>query len=105
NHKDANGLWDFPFPYFNQLELVYRRDRATGTVFEGFKDAIHNMENEQNDVLDELMKFNISSGDVLHAAEIFAANKDKLKLFLNLSQQLRVSYVLKLTSLSSGRLV
>ncbi|PWA73222.1 myb/SANT-like domain-containing protein [Artemisia annua] len=48
NHKEANGLWDFPFPYFNQLELVYGRDRATGTVVEGFKDAIHNMENEQN---------------------------------------------------------
>nr|GEY92098.1 hypothetical protein [Tanacetum cinerariifolium] len=48
NHKEANGLWDFPFPYFNQLELVYERDRATGTVVEGFKDAIHNMENEQN---------------------------------------------------------
>ncbi|PWA80140.1 myb/SANT-like domain-containing protein [Artemisia annua] len=211
NHKEANGLWDFPFPYFNQLELVYGRDRATGTVAEGFKDAIHNMENEQNgesggdnvgefhislsddegtdvqymsqttsnftnaanmarkqkaisngnkgakkrktrdmesqleginhsfqmfvqgfnanfgtmanavanamtddnnrkkakskqlkDVLDELEKLDISSGDVLQAAEIFAANKDKLELFLNLSQKLRVSYVLKLTSLSSS---
>ncbi|GKD46662.1 hypothetical protein Tco_1271307 [Tanacetum coccineum] len=125
NHKEANGLWDFPFPYFYQLELVYGKDKATGTVVEGFKDAIHNMENEQNgesggdnegfnanfgtmanvvanamtddnnrkkakteqlkDVLDELTKLNIPSGDVLHAAEIFAANKDKLELFLNLS--------------------
>ncbi|GKA65913.1 Myb/SANT-like domain-containing protein [Tanacetum coccineum] len=213
NHKEANGLWDFPFPYFNQLELVYGRDRATGTVVEGFKDAIHNMENEQNgesggdniggshislsddeevdvqymsqttqttsnftngtnmakkqkvtsngkqaakkrktrdmesqleginhsfqmfvqgfnanfgtmanvvanamtddnnrkkakseqlkDALDELTKLNIPSGDVLHAAEIFADHKDKLELFLNLSQPLRVSYVLKLTRVSS----
>ncbi|GKA88650.1 hypothetical protein Tco_0810414 [Tanacetum coccineum] len=54
------------------------------------------------DALDELMKLNIPSGDVLHAAEIFAAHKDKLELFLNLSQPLRVSYVLKLTSVSSG---
>ncbi|PWA40378.1 myb/SANT-like domain-containing protein [Artemisia annua] len=208
NHKEANGLWDFPFLYFN---LVYGKDRATGTVVEGFKDAIHNMENEQNgesggdnvggfhislsddeendvqymsqttsnftngtnmakkqkaaskgnkatkkrktrdiqsqleginhsfqmfvqgfnanfgtmanavanamtddnnrkkakseqlkDVLDELTKLDISSSDVLHAAEIFAANKDKLELFLNLSENLRVSYVCKLTSLSSG---
>ena len=48
NHKEANGLWDFSFPYFNQLELVYGRDRATGTVVEGLKDVIHNMENEQH---------------------------------------------------------
>nr|GEV73809.1 hypothetical protein [Tanacetum cinerariifolium] len=112
-----------------QLELVYRRDRDTSAVVEGFKDAIHNMENEQNvesggdnvggfhfclsddeerfnanfrtmtnvvanamtydnnrkakseqlkDLLDELMKLDISSGDVLHAAEISASNKDKL---------------------------
>lgn len=54
------------------------------------------------DVLEELAKLDIPSGDVLHAAEIFAANKDKLELFLNLSEKMRVSYVLKLTSLSSG---
>ncbi|GJU74823.1 Myb/SANT-like domain-containing protein [Tanacetum coccineum] len=214
NHKEAHGLWDFPFPYFKQLELVYGKDRATGAVVEGFKDAIHNMENEQNgegggdnvggfhfsvsddeesdvqymsqttqatsnftnvtnmakkqkatsngnkaakkrkkrdmesqleginhsfqmfvqgfnanfgtmanavanamtddnnrkkakseqlkDLLDELTKLDISSGDVLHAAEIFAANKDKLDLFLNLPHQLRLSYVHKLITLSSG---
>nr|GEU60503.1 hypothetical protein [Tanacetum cinerariifolium] len=166
NHKEASGSWVFPFPYFKQLELVYGRDRATGAVVEGFKDAIHNMENEQNgesggdnvggfhfslsddeesdvqfvsqttsnftnvtgfnanfetmanvvanamtddnnrkkakseqlkDVLAELTKLDISSGNVLHATEIFAANKDKLDLFLYLPHQLRMSYVHKLT--------
>ncbi|GJY58530.1 retrovirus-related pol polyprotein from transposon TNT 1-94 [Tanacetum coccineum] len=48
NHKDAQGLWDFEFPYFNQLEVVYERDRATGLVAEGYADAIHNLEEEQN---------------------------------------------------------
>ncbi|GKF82227.1 hypothetical protein Tco_0243883, partial [Tanacetum coccineum] len=48
NHKDAQGLWDFEFPYFNQLEVVYGRDRATGLVAEGYEDAIHNLEVEQN---------------------------------------------------------
>ncbi|PWA41190.1 myb/SANT-like domain-containing protein [Artemisia annua] len=211
NHKEANGLWDFSFPYFKQLELVYGRDTATSAVVEGFKDTIHNMENEQNgesggddvggfhfslsdddeesdvqymsqttsnftnatnmakkkkatsngskaakkrktrdmesqleginhsfqmfvqgfnanfgtmanavanamtddnnrkkakseqlkDVLVELSKLEIPNCDVLHAAEIFAANKDKLDLFLNLSPNLRVAYVHKLTSLSA----
>ncbi|GKA10252.1 hypothetical protein Tco_0689685 [Tanacetum coccineum] len=47
-HKEAKGLWDVPFPYFNKLELVYGRDRATGVVAEGFKDAIHDLEEEKN---------------------------------------------------------
>nr|GEU31477.1 myb/SANT-like domain-containing protein [Tanacetum cinerariifolium] len=136
NHKDAQGLWDFEFPYFNQLELVYGRDRATSLVAEGYGDAIHNLEVEQNlesrgenigfntnfgkmandvanfmtdanmrekaaseklkDVLDELVKLDIPSGDVLQAGEIFAENKDKMDIFMNLSKPLRTSYVLKL---------
>ncbi|GJY88645.1 hypothetical protein Tco_0503273 [Tanacetum coccineum] len=48
NHKEVNGMWDFKFPYFNQLELVYGRDRATGGVSEGFGEAIRNMESQQN---------------------------------------------------------
>ncbi|GKD56871.1 Myb/SANT-like domain-containing protein [Tanacetum coccineum] len=48
NHKEAKGLWDVPFPYFNKLELVYGKDRATGIEAEGFEDAIHNLENEFN---------------------------------------------------------
>ncbi|GJV60516.1 hypothetical protein Tco_1466616 [Tanacetum coccineum] len=48
SHKEANGLWDFKFPCLDQLELVYGRDRATGATAEGYMDAIHNMEVEQN---------------------------------------------------------
>nr|GEW07601.1 hypothetical protein [Tanacetum cinerariifolium] len=33
----VNYCEDFPFPYFKQLELVYRRDRATGAVVEDLK--------------------------------------------------------------------
>lgn len=54
------------------------------------------------DVLVELMKLNIPSGDVIQAGEIFAANKDKIDLFLNLPEQLRMSYVLKLICIASG---
>ncbi|GJY88649.1 hypothetical protein Tco_0503277 [Tanacetum coccineum] len=48
NHKETSGMWDFKFPYLNQLELVYGRDRATGGVVEGFREAIRNMESQQN---------------------------------------------------------
>nr|GEY99739.1 myb/SANT-like domain-containing protein [Tanacetum cinerariifolium] len=48
NHKEAKGLWDVQFPYFNQLKLVYGRDRTTGVAVEGYEDAIHNMETNQN---------------------------------------------------------
>nr|GEV52227.1 reverse transcriptase domain-containing protein [Tanacetum cinerariifolium] len=117
-------------PYFNQLELVYGRDIGTGVVAEGFKDAIHSLEEEQNgeiggenlgeshfslsdeeddkaaneklkDCLDELVKLKILTGDVLHAGEIFAANKEKLDLFINIPDELQVSYVYKLMGLSS----
>nr|GFC43603.1 hypothetical protein [Tanacetum cinerariifolium] len=33
-HKEAKGLWDVSLSYFNQLELVYGIDRATGVVAE-----------------------------------------------------------------------
>ncbi|GKA50215.1 Myb/SANT-like domain-containing protein [Tanacetum coccineum] len=212
NHKEAKGLWDVPFPYFNKLELVYGKDRATGIEAEGFEDAIHNLENEFNaesggdnlgeshfslsddeendvqympqttqttsnftnatktakkrkatfhenkagkkrktqearlegidhtfqmfvqgfnanfgtmanavahamtdentrqkaaneklkDVLVELMKLKISSGDVLHAGEIFAAHKEKIDLFMSLPEELRLSYVYKLVGLTPG---
>nr|GEU55107.1 hypothetical protein [Tanacetum cinerariifolium] len=46
--EEALGLWDFEFPYFNQLEVVYGKDRATGLVAEGYADAIQNLEEEQN---------------------------------------------------------
>ncbi|GJV82221.1 hypothetical protein Tco_1518091 [Tanacetum coccineum] len=41
-------MWDSKFPFFNQLELVYGRDKATGGVVEGFGDDIRNMENGKN---------------------------------------------------------
>ncbi|KAG6511185.1 hypothetical protein ZIOFF_029240 [Zingiber officinale] len=48
-HKEAKGMWDFKFPYLNQLELVYGRDRAIGAIVQGYVDAIYNLEVDQND--------------------------------------------------------
>ncbi|CAI9102460.1 OLC1v1000736C1 [Oldenlandia corymbosa var. corymbosa] len=47
-HKEPKEMWDFKFPYLNQLELVYGRDRATGTVSQGYETAIHKMVTAQN---------------------------------------------------------
>ncbi|GKD43202.1 hypothetical protein Tco_1267847, partial [Tanacetum coccineum] len=53
-------------------------------------------------LLDELIKLNIPSGDVLEVADIFAANEEKIGIILNLHQQLRVPYVQKLMGLSTS---
>ncbi|KAI3796004.1 hypothetical protein L1987_38665 [Smallanthus sonchifolius] len=218
SHKEAKGLWEFKFPYFSQLELVYGRDRPNGVIVEANDEVIHNMEvaiveengkavniesedenhdeshdslseeEEENDVqatptpsnstnarkmdlkrkttlniedgimkktktttlshdnivarldeidnsfrafvegfnanfatmanlvtntmtddnmrqktaseklknvIDEIMKFNLSSDDVFKAAEIFATNKNKIDVFFSLPEQLRVSYVIR----------
>ncbi|XP_071736461.1 uncharacterized protein [Rutidosis leptorrhynchoides] len=47
------------------------------------------------DVMDEIMKLNLSSDDLFKAAEIFAANKNKIDVFFSLPEQLRVSYVIR----------
>ncbi|PWA73304.1 myb/SANT-like domain-containing protein [Artemisia annua] len=174
-HKEAKGMWDFKFPFFNELELVYGRDRARGGVVEGFGDAIHNMEADRNaetkgenvgedfvslsdeekddaqmtpsasntsnarnmegidhsfqmfvkgfnanfatianamtddnnrqkvaseklkDVLAELVRLKIPTLSVLDAADIFSANKEKMDVFLNLSDDLKIAYIMKLT--------
>ncbi|PWA82246.1 myb/SANT-like domain-containing protein [Artemisia annua] len=44
----AKGMWDLKFPFFNQHELLYGKDRAIGGVVEGFGYAIRKMENERN---------------------------------------------------------
>ncbi|GJR03184.1 Myb/SANT-like domain-containing protein [Tanacetum coccineum] len=61
-----------------------------GTMANALANAIKNDNNRKKakseqlkDVLDELTKLNIPSGDVLHAAETFAANKENFELALN----------------------
>ncbi|KAG6528137.1 hypothetical protein ZIOFF_010286 [Zingiber officinale] len=110
-HKEAKGMWDFKFPYLNQLELVYERDRAIGSVAQGYVDAIYNLEVDQNDesgdknlrekmtsermkdVIAELMNLSLPSGDVFKAANIFTADKDKIDVLFNLPSELRRNYV------------
>lgn len=211
-HKEAKGLWDFRFPYFDQLAVVYRRGLAPNAAVEARGDYNNNMEvvvleskiesgsedlgesddsysgDEENgvhlvsqpsptalndasnerlaatkrnatpdiedgvakrskttpspldiearldeintsfqafvegfnanfatmtkfmtndnirqksdseklkDMIDELMKLNLSTDDVFKAAEIFATNKNKMDVFFGLPEKLRVSYVIK----------
>ncbi|KAK1425842.1 hypothetical protein QVD17_21203 [Tagetes erecta] len=46
-------------------------------------------------VIDDIMKFNLSSDDMFNAAEIFAANRNKIDVFFSLPEQLRLSYVIR----------
>ncbi|GKA62527.1 hypothetical protein Tco_0762046 [Tanacetum coccineum] len=123
NHKEANGLRDSDMENEQNgesggdnvggfhLSLSDDEERFNANFGTMENDVANAMTDDNNrkkakseqlkDVLVELTKLDISSGNVLHAAEIFAANKDKLDLFLNLPHQLRVSYVHKLTGLSS----
>ncbi|GKA18582.1 hypothetical protein Tco_0698497 [Tanacetum coccineum] len=50
------------------------------------------------DVLAKLVKLNIPTVDVLDAADIFSTNKEKMDVFLNLPHELRITYIMKLTS-------
>ncbi|GKB74339.1 hypothetical protein Tco_0935751, partial [Tanacetum coccineum] len=167
---EAKAMLDFKFPFFNELELVYGKDRATGGVVEGFGDAIHNMEAERNvetggenvgeyfvllsdgkrddaqtvpsasntsnarnmggkqkitvsgdkvakkrktsssqdveahdntrqkvaseklkDVLAELVRLKILTLSLLDTADIFSTNKEKMDVFLNLFDKLRIT--------------
>ncbi|GJT05707.1 nucleotide-binding alpha-beta plait domain-containing protein [Tanacetum coccineum] len=43
-HREAKGLWDFRFPYYDQLSLVYRRGLAPNAAVEARGDYVNNME-------------------------------------------------------------
>lgn len=47
-HKDAKGLWNMKFPYLDDLEIVYGKDRAIGAAVEDFEDAINSLEAEES---------------------------------------------------------
>ncbi|KAK9713818.1 hypothetical protein RND81_06G053100 [Saponaria officinalis] len=48
-NKNAHGLWNVFFPYFDKLAIIYGPDRATGTNSETFAQAV---DNQQNKVID-----------------------------------------------------
>ena len=62
-HREAKGPWDVKFPYLDDLDIVYGRDRATGVVAEGFADAVHNMEKEVEEVAAQIDLTNDNNGD------------------------------------------
>nr|GEW71026.1 hypothetical protein [Tanacetum cinerariifolium] len=43
-HREAKGLWDFRFPFYDQLALVYRRGLAPNAAVEARGDYVNNME-------------------------------------------------------------
>ncbi|GJS68717.1 replication factor C subunit 2 [Tanacetum coccineum] len=50
-HKNANGLWNFKFPYLHKLDTVWGRDRATGLKAEDIAEACEDNNNHDNTLL------------------------------------------------------
>nr|GEW58223.1 Myb/SANT-like domain-containing protein [Tanacetum cinerariifolium] len=50
-HKNANGLWNFKFPYLHKLDTVWGRDRATTLKAEDIAEACEASNNNDNAVL------------------------------------------------------
>ncbi|XP_020535051.1 uncharacterized protein LOC110009471 [Jatropha curcas] len=48
-HWDAVGLRNKPFPFYNELDYVYEKDRATGEGAENQTDAIEDIELEEQE--------------------------------------------------------
>ncbi|KAL3538056.1 hypothetical protein ACH5RR_001422 [Cinchona calisaya] len=46
-HKEARGIWNMKFPYLDELELVYGKDRANGEAIEDSEDTVNNLETEE----------------------------------------------------------
>ncbi|KAL3507360.1 hypothetical protein ACH5RR_032742 [Cinchona calisaya] len=49
-HKEARGLWNMKFPYLNELEHVYGKDRVNGESVEDYEDAVNNLEAKEKSV-------------------------------------------------------
>ncbi|XP_057529788.1 uncharacterized protein LOC130808327 [Amaranthus tricolor] len=45
-HRNAQGLWNVPFPFYDQLSIIFGADRATGVQSETFVEAVDNQEKE-----------------------------------------------------------
>ncbi|KAL2906368.1 Chromosomal replication initiator protein DnaA [Bienertia sinuspersici] len=45
-HKNAQGLWNVPFPFYEHLTIIFGADRATGLQSKTFFQAIDNQEKE-----------------------------------------------------------
>ncbi|XP_057528810.1 uncharacterized protein LOC130807564 [Amaranthus tricolor] len=45
-HRNAQGLWNVPFPFYDQLSVIFGADRATGVQSETFVEAVDNQEKE-----------------------------------------------------------
>ncbi|GKD44153.1 hypothetical protein Tco_1268798 [Tanacetum coccineum] len=50
-HKNANGLWNFKFPYLHKLDTVWGRDRATGLKAEDIAEACEDNNSNDNALL------------------------------------------------------
>ncbi|XP_057535251.1 uncharacterized protein LOC130813435 [Amaranthus tricolor] len=45
-HRNAQRLWNVPFPFYDQLSIIFGADRATGVQSDTFVEAVDNQEKE-----------------------------------------------------------
>ncbi|GJS84227.1 hypothetical protein Tco_0750768 [Tanacetum coccineum] len=135
-HKEGKGMWDSKFPFFNELELVYGKDRATDdaqTVPSASNTSnAKNVGGKQNNTVSgdkvakkrrtsssqdqdveacregidhKLVRLKIPTLSLLDAADIFSTNNEKMDVILNLSDELRITYIMKLMGFGFPRIL
>uniref|UniRef100_A0A803P5U9 Myb/SANT-like domain-containing protein n=1 Tax=Cannabis sativa TaxID=3483 RepID=A0A803P5U9_CANSA len=102
SHPTAKGLLNKPFPYYNELAIVYGKDRATGDGVMGFSETLDEIAEEINngwnddydpfDTLDEInanasMNSNIPSSQTARKTKRKSNSGDPLVELLSKSVQ------------------
>ena len=87
-HKDVVGLRNKPFPHFDELTIIFGRDRATGERVEAPADAVENIEVEEATIkvaFEAYNAINVSEDDEGFFNEVNLENIQELVPFSNIS--------------------
>ena len=86
-HKDAACLKNKPFPHFDELAIIFGRDRATGVGAEAPADAVENIEVEEataKAALEAYNAINVNEDDEDFFNEVNLENIQESIIFSNI---------------------